>query len=213
MQAKKNMNAAQNIGMIPINTAVLRATLPEVHNVNAKILRMEREGELIRLKRGLFVVHPNVSGKILSLELIANHIYGPSYVSMHTALRYYGLIPERVVQTQSVTIKHTRSFTNELGEFTYQQAAADYFAIGLQMIQQADYSFVMASPEKALCDLIIFTSGLNLRSKREILTFLQDNLRLDMEAFYKMDASIFVACAACGQKRQTLTTIANILQS
>ncbi len=207
------MNAVHNIGIIPINTAVLRAKMPTVQNVNAKILRMEREGELIRLKRGLFVVHPNISGKMLSLELIANHIYGPSYVSMHTALRYYGLIPERVVQTQSITIKHTRSFTNELGEFTYQQASTGYFAIGLQTIQQADYSFVMASPEKALCDLIVFTSGLNLRSKREILTFLQNNLRLDMDAFYKMDAPVFLACAACGQKRQTLTTIANILQS
>ncbi len=206
------MNAVRNIGTIPSTSAVLGAYMPAVQNLNAKILRMEREGELIRLKRGLFVVHPNISGKMLSLELIANHIYGPSYVSMHTALRYFGLIPERVVQTQSVTIKHTRSFTNELGEFTYQQASTEYFAIALQTIQQADYSFIIASSEKALCDLIVFTSGLNLRSKREILTFLQDNLRLDMEAFYKMDASVFSACAACGQKRQTLTTIANILQ-
>ena len=61
-----------------------------------KIANLETEGKLIRLKRGLYVVSPDESGKLLSTELIGNHIYGPSYISMESALRYYGLIPESV---------------------------------------------------------------------------------------------------------------------
>ena len=54
---------------------------------------LEQKNYVIRLKRGLYVVSPEVSRVPLSLELIANHLYAPSYVSMSSALRYYGLIP------------------------------------------------------------------------------------------------------------------------
>ena len=73
---------------------------------------MEKSEVIIRLKRGMYVVNPEFSGVPVSTELIANHLYSPSYVSMHTALRWYGLIPERVAVTQSMTIKHSRSFVD-----------------------------------------------------------------------------------------------------
>lgn len=59
----------------------------------------------------------NVKDGTLLRELIANHLYGPSYVSMSWALRWHGLIPERVHLIQSLTTKHSRKFTNSLGEF------------------------------------------------------------------------------------------------
>lgn len=58
---------------------------------------LEAAGKIIRLKKGLYVVDPKVSRIALSTEIIANHLYAPSYVSMQTALRYYGLIPEAVL--------------------------------------------------------------------------------------------------------------------
>ena len=54
--------------------------------------------------------NPEITGKILSTEVIANHLYAPSYVSMSSALRYYGLIPETVYTKQSMTLKHSRDF-------------------------------------------------------------------------------------------------------
>ncbi len=60
--------------------------------------------------------NPEITGKILSTELIANHLYAPSYVSMSSALRYYGLIPETVYTKQSMTLKHSRDFDTPFGE-------------------------------------------------------------------------------------------------
>ena len=58
---------------------------------NQKMRNLEADHKIIRLKKGLYVVSPNVSRVALSTELVANHLYAPSYVSMQTALRYYGL--------------------------------------------------------------------------------------------------------------------------
>ena len=55
--------------------------------------QLEMADEIIRLKRNLYVVNPEETGVKLSMGLMANHLLAPSYVSMSTALRYYGLIP------------------------------------------------------------------------------------------------------------------------
>lgn len=56
-----------------------------------------------------------ITGKELSLELIANRLLTPSYVSMSTALRYYGMIPEAVYIIQSMTTKESREYENSVG--------------------------------------------------------------------------------------------------
>ena len=51
-----------------------------------------------------------------------------------------------------------------------------------------------------------------MRYRKEILTYLKDDLRLDMDAFFAMDATIFEACAALGKKASTMKTIAKLLR-
>ena len=84
------------IGTIPVTTSIVESLYPELKSANKKVTWLEKQGVIIRLKRGLYVLNPEYSGKALSSELIANHLYTPSYISMSTALRYYGLIPETV---------------------------------------------------------------------------------------------------------------------
>ena len=84
------------IGTIPVTTSIIESLYPELKSANKKVTWLEKQGFIIRLKRGLYVANPKHSGKTLSSELIANHLYTPSYISMSTALRYYGLIPDRV---------------------------------------------------------------------------------------------------------------------
>ena len=67
----------------------------------------------------MYVANPQWSDKVLVTELIANHIYGPSYVSMESAMRFYGLIPEIVFTTISLTTGTARSYCNEVGTFRY----------------------------------------------------------------------------------------------
>ena len=109
----------ENIGNIPVSTSALSSLFSEIKAGNQKVRNLELSGKIIRLKKGLYVVDPSVSRVALSTELIANHIYAPSYVSMSSALRYYGLIPETVYTIQSMTIKHSRSFETPIGRFDY----------------------------------------------------------------------------------------------
>lgn len=97
------MEVLEQLGVIPVDYAVLRSLFSEYKFPKNKIALLEHEGKLIRLKKGMYIVSPDVSKSLLSVELIANHLYGPSYVSMEIALRYYGLIPEQVFTVRSAT--------------------------------------------------------------------------------------------------------------
>ena len=201
-----------DLGNVPINVNVLASIYSERKYVRNKISSLEDEGKIIRLKRGLYVASPEFSDKLLSLNLIANHLYGPSYVSCQSALAYYGLIPERVYGVTSMTMKHSRKFTNSLGTFDYIRCEQDVFAIGLDMQRESDVSFVIATPEKALCDLIATTPGLNLRYTNEILTWLEDDIRFDMDEFFKLNVSILEEYAKVGKKSTMITKLIKIIQ-
>ena len=94
-------NPLRQLGNIPVTTSVLESLFPHIRGGSQKLRLLERDKQIIRLKKGLYVCNPEITGKILSTELIANHLYAPSYVSMSSALRYYGLIPEEVYTKQS----------------------------------------------------------------------------------------------------------------
>lgn len=206
------MLTLSEIGNIPVDFAVLKSMFPDYKSVHNKISELERSGELIRLKKGMYVISPEVSGRLLSMELIANHLYGPSYVSMESALRYYGLIPESVYTLQSITTKHSREFKNSLGKFEYIQCAKKYYPIGIRQEVKDDAVFLIASPEKALCDLIINTPNLNLRYQKEVSIYLEEDLRFDMEALYQMDLNIFEQCAQNGKKKTAITNIIKLIK-
>ncbi len=106
------MKALDQFGIIPIDSATLTTALNGYKSPNDKISSMEKSGDLIRLKKGLFVVSPEISNQNISRELAANHLYGPSYVSLESALSFYGLIPEKVYAVRSVTTRLSKEFSN-----------------------------------------------------------------------------------------------------
>lgn len=202
----------RKIGNIPVSSVTIGTMYPGLSQKNEKLRSLERSKEIVRLKRGLYVVSPEVTGKPLSTELMANHIYAPSYVSMSTALRYYGLISEAVYAVQSMTIKHSRVFNTPYGSFYYHAMSSEAFHIGVRLANEGDYTFLIASPEKALCDLIANTSRLDLRYQREAREYLEEDIRLDMDAFANMKASIFREYAAVGKKGNSIRTILKLLE-
>lgn len=200
------------IGMVPITTSIIESMYPELKSANKKVIWLEKNGYLIRLKRGLYVVNPQHSGKMLSSELIANHLYAPSYISMSTALRYYGLIPEAVYTHQSMTIKHSRSFQTPIGNYDYKYISRDAFSVGVRSVHKGDYAFLIASPEKALCDLIANSSMVNLRYVKDVETYLEQDIRMDMDEFYKFDASILEDYIKVGKKTDSISTLLKFLR-
>lgn len=211
MQTRQVHTALEQIGEVPVTTSVLASALGDVVNINDKIRRMEQAGEIIRLKRGLYVVASEITRKPLSLELIANQLYSPSYLSCLSALQFYGLTPEAVYQTQSMTIKHARTFETPIGIFAYSNVAREVFPIGLTNITRNGYSFVIATPEKALCDLIAISPQVNLRYLTDAQRYLEEDIRLDMDAFSKMNPDIFREYACVGKKKTSIQTLIKLL--
>lgn len=73
------------------------------------------------------------------------------------------MIGEAVYTKQSMTLKHSKDFDTELGRFEYTHISKKAFPVGLTSIKKDEYAFVMATPEKALCDLIANSPKVNLR--------------------------------------------------
>lgn len=204
-------NVLTELGNVPVSSSTILSLYPDLKSKRTKIATLEKANEIIRLKRNLFVVNPDETGIKLSTGLIANHLLAPSYVSMQTALRYYGLIPEAVYTTQSMTFKAARDFKTPVGNFHYLHISKETYPIGITQIKEGDVVYIMATPEKALCDLLANMPGVNLRFKKEALTFLEDDLRLDMEKFQTFDRTILEEYAKVGKKATSVQTIIKLL--
>lgn len=205
-------NPLERLGNIPVTASALESLFPHIKGGNQKIRLLERDKQIIRLKRGLYVCSPDVTGKTLSTELIANHLYAPSYVSMSSALRYYGLIPEAVYIKQSMTLKHSKDFDTQLGRFEYTHISKNAFSVGLTSIRKDDYAFVMATPEKALCDLIANSPQVNLRYLKDAEIYLEEDIRMELEDFRQMNAEIFEGYIKVGKKAESIRTLLKLIK-
>jgi predicted transcriptional regulator of viral defense system len=153
-----------------------------------KIRALLRSGAIIRVKKGLYVFGPDYSRGPFSRELLANLIYGPSYVSLDYALSYYGLIPERVETVTSVTCGKNRTFSTPVGRFTYWSVPLDSYRVGIDIIQLDERrSFLMATPEKALVDKVCRSRDSDIRGAEEFEAYLLEHLRIDPEELLRLN--------------------------
>ena len=205
-------NPLIQFGNVPITTATLASCLSDVAYPLQKIQLLEADGQIIRLKRGLYVVAHALSRRPYSLPLCANHIYGPSYVSLQWALRHYGLIPERVFMITSVTTKRSRSFSNALGTFSYYQVGSGYFPIGIRSQAEEGVNSLIATPEKALCDTILHDRYVPQQSMKGLIQYLEEDIRFDMDALSDFDVSQVEACASMGRKENILTNLVKLIK-
>ena len=142
-------------------------------------VRWTKNGLLIRLRQGYYTF-PEYKGKPDIVLYFANRIYRPSYVSLHTAMAFYGMIPEAVVQVTSVTSLKTASFSNDFGEYIYKSVHQELM-FGYDLKSVADrWTLQLARPEKALIDLLylypFYNTGQALEDLRLDEDYLQDDL-------------------------------------
>lgn len=187
---------------VPFDHGVLLSLLGDYRAAKDKITRMEKDGEIIRLKRGLYISGKQEPDHPWSRELIANHLYSPSYVSFESALSYYGVIPERVFLIRSSTMLHSRRFSTPLGEYAYVQSDQNVFPVGVTSVLTNGIAFMMASPEKALCDQIIAAKGLRIQSLKAMKSYIEDDLRCDLSLIGQFNPDIIQQCIAAGTKKQ-----------
>lgn len=169
---------------------ILKNSLTNYKAPDIKIKRMADNGEIIKLRKNLYETDKNISG-----YLVANAIYSPSYISFDYALSYYGLIPEAVYVYTSATYNKgkKKEYKNSLGTFTYRDVPACVYPYGLKIFKENNYSYVMATAEKALCDKLYTLKP--LKNKEEMYSLLFDNLRIDIDIFKNLEfKDIYVLC-------------------
>ncbi len=167
------------------NIHQIYAWKPEFDRNN--LTRWLKKGYLIRLKRGYYSFS-EYKGKQGYPYFFANRIYRPSYISLHTALSFYGMIPEAVVQITSVSSLKTASFKNDVGEYSYKNIK-EKLIFGYDLKPMADNRTIMfATPEKALLDLLylypFYDKEQELLELRLDEYFMQDELNKDLLSNY-----------------------------
>jgi hypothetical protein len=144
--------------------------------------------------------------------LVANHLWGPSYVSLDAALSYWGLIPERVYEISSMTTKTSKSYKTPLGRFRYFHAPLPYYSFGIKSVELTPRQVALiASPEKALCDKIITTSGILLRSTRQVREYIIEDLRIDEEMLRKLDLGAISTWIKDAPKKKSLSMLVDTI--
>lgn len=167
-----------------LTTAMLRDQLSDYADSANKIARMVSKGELTPIVRGLYETDPHAPSCAL-----AACIYGPSYVSFEYALAFYGLIPEAVYAVTSATFekRKKKQYNTAFGKFLYRDVPSRAFPFGLQIREEAGYSFRIATPEKALCDQVYAISPVaNLRDMDKLLL---EDLRIDTSDLRLLDCA------------------------
>lgn len=148
---------------------------------------------VIALKRALYVTrefYEKNKYKTSYLFYIANVLRKPSYISSWTALQYYGLATEVIHTMTSVTTKVTKTYKTKIGTFSYQSIKKDLFSDFL-LINDGDFHFFIATPSKALFDLLYFKTKQLKGLSMEDIIYLLEELRIDIDEMEKDEREKF----------------------
>jgi predicted transcriptional regulator of viral defense system len=123
------------------------------------LTRWQKAGYLEKIRNGLYRFPNQPIQSAADTFFIANRVYQPSYVSLHSALNWYGFIPEGVFTITSITTKKTNFFNTNIGNFSYQKVDKKLF-FGYRLENAEKFRFKIADPAKALLDLLYLFPGL-----------------------------------------------------
>jgi predicted transcriptional regulator of viral defense system len=141
------------------SSSFLLAGQGAVNGVRRQLDRWVKSGRIVQLRRGVYAVSPPYRSSAPHPFLVANHLRKPSYVSLQSALSHYGMIPEFVPATTSVTTARPEELQTPLGRFLFRHVKKSLFFGYSQTEISQGLPVFLASPEKALLDLLYLTPG------------------------------------------------------
>ena len=119
------------------------------------VKRALASGEIIHIRRGLYCLAPRYQKKSVNFYALAQQVYGPSYISLESALSWHGWIPEAVHAITSASFKKSKEFATPLGIFSYERVPQEVFYAEVERLTDASGNvFLMATPLKALADYV-----------------------------------------------------------
>ncbi len=144
----------------------------------ALVKRAIADGDIIRIKRGLYTLSPLYRKGTLNPYTVSLMILGLSYISVETALSNCGWIPEAVRAITAVTARATTEFITPIGYFTYEKVPQKTLLAGVdRLLDTSGNVWFQATPLKALADYV-YLHGCNWTSSRPLV----ESLRIDEES-------------------------------
>lgn len=163
-------------------TKMLVNELTQYANPTSRIRQLVLKGDIFPIVKGIYETNGNLPGHLLSPV-----IYGQSYLSFEYALSHYSLIPEAVYVYTSATSdkRRTKQYHNHFGTYLYRDVPSYVFNLGVDYHIEQGYGYLLASPEKAICDMLYKRPPVNNRAEFEEMMFL--DLRIDEGELLRLD--------------------------
>jgi len=171
------------------------------------IKRAIKKGVLIRVKRGLYLIASKTKQVLPNEFELALIIYGPSFVSLESALSYHSWIPEAVYATTSVTAKRAREFDTPVGVFSYSRVPAECFYVGVDRIATKGGAIFVATPWRALADFMYVK-----RKAWKNIIQLSEDLRIDKDMLIVSDKSQLELLVECYPSRRVRDSLKRFLK-
>ena len=162
-----------------------------------------KRGQIIRVRKGLYIFGTIWRRHIAAPEMLANVIYGPSAISLEYCLSWHGLIPERVNTITSVTTGRSHDFYTPAGNFSYTHLSDNWFSVGLIQHKTPSGNFIIAEPLKALTDKVWTDKRFKPTSVASYSDYIFKDLRIDenvLETLLKYDRMVVIEKAYSARK-------------
>jgi hypothetical protein len=199
MKQVSKLNKLSTLDFFDANT-VAQITDGQGDTLYKNIARWIEQGKLIQLKKGFYTTREyylNLENKNSYLEFISNKLRFPSYLSLEYVLAANQVLTESVFTYTSITLKTTRSYSNDLGRFSYRSITSKLFC-GYDIVQKNGFEIAQASKAKALFDYLY----LKLYRQPKITQDMIDSLRLNLDEFGTDEIAEFVKyCQLSGIKK------------
>ena len=186
---------------------VFESSLLLAGNVDPNLIRVQlsrwvKTGKILQLRRGLYTIAPPYQKNKPHPFLIANHLQKASYVSLQSVLSFYGFIPEVVNIVTSVSTGRPERLETPLGPYEFRHIKRELL-FGYQMIELGGQSAFVATPEKALLDLIYLQPG------GDSTAYLRE---LRLQNTEKLDKALLIKQARRFNTPKILNAVKGILQ-
>ncbi len=161
------------------STGDVKKQFPSMNLMN--LVRWQEKGYILKLRNRWYAFNDAESHENIEW-LAANLIYSPSYVSLHTALSWYNLIPEMIATCTSVTTRKTNKFSTPLGSFDYHRIKPELFGFGYILedmnasVKETGRQILVATPQKAILDFFYINSYYNTEKDIEDLRLNESEL-------------------------------------
>lgn len=175
-----------------------------------KLTKLLKKKHLIRIKKGIYIFGEEYRKRPYSLEVLANLIYGPSYISFEYALSYYNLIPEKVVSITSACTRKYKHFSTPVGEFVYYYISRSIYPLGIALESIDEHThFLIATKEKAITDYIARIKP--FETKGDLFEFLTEGMRIDQKDIFSLRLSLIKEISA-NYKNKNIDLLCQILK-